>query len=1109
MKRLFKFLVAAATSLSLLFANIPLTQVIVRADTITPELTNSKDDDNISVTLNLNDASYPISESESVYLFSIGNVDANHIFEPTTINVTFTSGCGIDKLEVRNGSSVLAEASAEEVESSCDIDNQFRVLDVGIETVGEEASAITIGFIEILREVPNDPPPMQPGDYVDYNVTGDADYTIKTSGTGNNELIKFGWDTYEYSSDNYNPGHAFDAGIMSVSFDAATSNADNLLVRIDGVQVYESSTNTNTFMIKSNFKVHSFELRDGHWEVNLQTTEETFDGRMTTIKVISTVSRNITFTDSEGRGLFNAEAILCEGMIRSTFSDEPDVKELVLEERPVGFDLTISPGPGGQPVGAEEYVRLAGVTIDGDEKSVKNRYDPCHYDIPDSTSDSITIVLTGDDTQGYVIGWMNSDCDTDNPEKFNHGSAKVIGVYEGPDVEHLNNVTSNYDLTNGCVLDDGTGELRLESGYWVEFSFTPEPGYQLWTFYGNANDQAMVITTGDTANSYFFQMPDGNVHFQAKFETPENIVKIQEGSIVNGGSITVPQNEFAGGTAQMTVGALDNNTRSAYDKNQEVQAELDDKNMEIQEYLSLDLANVYHKANSENDYWANDYHELTEGNAEVSLVVDGKFNPNNNKVYIVHDLGDGEGVETIEADYNPNTHEITFETGSFSNFMIATSDEKNDVDVVPNNNNNDPVNDDPENIDEPEDYIPHFSVTLDEYDEPALGNWEGEDHPFFAPVEIGQAIPGDSVIHNDLPNDLSDDIALIYYINGEEVESFYMNERDKTFSPGHFVVLDGVYASEDAFMVFFTECYVVGIDVIQMDLSMKAQDKDGKVIEPVGGSDKDGALIFECGDAGEEDFTYFEIAYPVCPAEVVVKGINDYAIFYLECNEKDMFNTPIGENSIEYPSEDDYIWIGAWGMVPDSETVNFTDSLTKVSAVFEGVSEDKIDDYLLLVTEFDTSDASEEEIAAFKKQIAEKGYDIFKFPLGFDITLYDKNGEVHEPGFTVRITLVLEKALDLEDGETVLILHMLDDDKFEIIEAVYNAKNLTLTFETKSFSPFVVAFGTKAAPAAVVKTGETVNTTRIVIASILIGAAAAAGILFIRRRETEIEKKEN
>jgi hypothetical protein len=346
---------------------------------------------------------------------------------------------------------------------------------------------------------------------------------------------------------------------------------------------------------------------------------------------------------------------------------------------------------------------------------------------------------------------------------------------------------------------------------------------------------------------------------------------------------------------------------------------------------------------------------------------------------------------------------------------------------------------------------------------------------------------------------------LIYFINGEEVESFYMNERDKTFSPGHFVTYEGIKVTESTCEVYFNECWVVGIDVITLDLSLKALDKDGKEIKPLG----DAELVFECGDAGEEDFTYFEIPFAECPSEIVVKGVNGYAIFWLGCNDEDILSTPIGENKILYPSKDDYIWISAWGMVPDSETVNFTDSLTKVSAVFDGVSEDKTDDYLLVVSEFDTADASEEEIAAFKKQIVEKGYDISEFPLGFDITLYDKNGEVHEPGFTVRITLVLEKALDLEDGEKVLILHMLDDDKFEIIEAVYNAQNLTLTFETKSFSPFVVAIGTKAAPASVVKTGEDIATTRIVIASLLIGAAAAAGILFIRRRESEIEKEEN
>ena len=125
--------------------------------------------------------------------------------------------------------------------------------------------------------------------------------------------------------------------------------------------------------------------------------------------------------------------------------------------------------------------------------------------------------------------------------------------------------------------------------------------------------------------------------------------------------------------------------------------------------------------------------------------------------------------------------------------------------------------------------------------------------------------------------------------------------------------------------------------------------------------------------------------------------------------------------------------------------------------------------------------------------------------MAFDITLFDKDGAVHDPGFPVRITLVLKEELDLEDGETVVILHIIDKDKFELIEAVYNAKNLTLTFETKSFSPFVVTTGTKTA-AAVVSTGEAIDSTRIVIASLMIAAAAATGLYLIRKKEETKEK---
>lgn len=972
MKRLFKFLVAAATSFSLLFANIPLAEFSVRADTNAYTFKNAVVDQSEILQFSDGETAYTAGSDETV--FEAGTI---------TLELNDTDPDHFDELRVTiredNVDKTLCSTDGES--NSVDITSGFKVVNISDRNIDEK----TVGVLEIVY-VNNDPPVENGDPEPDPPQNNETEYTVE---------------------------------------------------------------------VHSNLTRNLFFEFDGHTKVLDMNGTPGSDA----------VVKTITFRESE----------------------LPD--NLVIDN------------PGG--VGVENLGRLTKVVINGSEKEVTARYDRCEYEMPGKDSyneEKIVIEIMGDDTPGGVIEWTNSGCPAEQrqqniseEEMFKNGSARVVGVYAASDTSYENNIMADYGIDDkGCLYDAYNGCLRLENGYWIAFEFIPEPGYQLVEFGGNAGSQGgdLDIGTTDKPNVYYFQMPQGNCHFSAVFDDPANIVKINGDSIVNDGAIEVPANEFAGGTAQMSVGSLDGNTRSAYDNNAGVQAELKENDLEIEEYLSLDLANIYQKANT-NDYWEEDYHNLEKGNASVTLKVDDDFNPDNNKVYIVHDKGGDEGVETIEAEYDPNTHEITFETGSFSNFMIATSDEANDIEVVP---------DEPER-DDPESEAPGFVVELID-DEVLLGSWEGEDDPFFVPVEPGQAIPGDSVIENNLPTDLPPEIQLIYFIN-EEAASFNMDEREP-YSPGHFVTFDRIEITENTCEIYFNECWVVGIDVITLDLSLKALDKDGKEIKPLG----DTELVFECGDAGEEDFTYFEIAFAERPSEIVVKGVNDYAILWLGCNDEDILSNPIGENKIPYPSEDDYIWVGAWGIIPETETVNFTDSLTDASAVFEGVSEDKAKDYLLLVTEIDVTDAPAEEINAIKKQIADKGYTDVTFPMGFDITLYDRNGIVHEPGFTVKVTLVLKEALTVKDGETVLILHMLDEG-FELIEAVYNAKDLTLTFETKTFSPFVVTLGTKAAPAAVVKTGETVNTTRIVIASILIGAAAAAGILFIRRREAEIEKEEN
>ena len=975
MKRLFKFLVASATSFSLLFANIPLTQMVVRAD---------------------GDEVQP---------------------KNYTLSVDFTNP---------------------------DPDPLF-LIDDGL----------------------------NPGDFINAGSTFTASFTNKPDDV--KVKYMYHWDQedeQEVGGESYIYTVPEDAIFKGASFGYLSENKSDGFVLTLELLTPEDNTDEG----------------QGNPEPDPPQNNET----EYTVEVHSNLTRNLFF-EFDG----HTQVLVLNGNPGS----DAVVETITFRESELPDNLVID-NPGG--VGVENLGRLTKVVINGSVKDVTARYDRCEYEMPGKDSyneEKIVIEIMGDDKPGGVIEWTNSGCPDDQrqhniseEEQFKNGSARVVGVYEATDTSFQNNIMADYGIDDkGCLYDAYNGCLRLENGYWIAFEFIPEPGYQLVEFGGSAGSQGgnLDIGTTDKPNVYYFQMPQGNCHFSAVFDDPANIVKINGDSIVNDGAIEVPANEFAGGTAQMSVGSLDGNTRSAYDNNAGVQAELKENDLEIEEYLSLDLANIYQKANT-NDYWEEDYHNLEKGNASVTLKVDDDFNPDNNKVYIVHDKGGDEGVETIEAEYDPNTHEITFETGSFSNFMIATSDEANDIEVVP---------DEPER-DDPESEAPGFVVELID-DEVLLGNWEGEDDPFFVPVEPGQAIPGDSVIENNLPSDLPPEIQLIYFINEEEAASFNMDEREP-YSPGHFVTFDRIEITENTCEIYFNECWVVGIDVILLDLSMKALDKDGKEIKPLG----DANLVFECGDAGEEDFTYFEIPFAECPSEIVVKGVNGYAIFWLGCNDEDILSTPIGENKIPYPSEDDYIWVGAWGMIPETETVNFTDSLTDASAVFEGVSEDKAKDYLLLVTEIDVTDAPAEEINAIKKQIAEKGYADVTFPMGFDITLYDRNGIVHEPGFTVKVTLVLKEALTVKDGETVLILHMLDEG-FELIEAVYNAKDLTLTFETKTFSPFVVTIGTKAAPVAVVKTGETVNTTRIVIASILIGAAAAAGILFIRRRETEIEKEED
>ncbi len=1117
MKRLFKFLVAAATSFSLLIANVPLTSIVVRADgdeQAVPEYTFTSQ----FVGQNPEEMREEITFSDGENVYYSGS---DTVFAAGKINLAVSNeqGTTIKTLQVRY------DRESEPLYSTTEggtytVTSKFRIVNISSSEDENSEEHFRTAWVEIAYV---EDPPQTDNNNQEENQEQTSGYTFTNKFVGENPHEEL-----QFINGNSSITGSSDARFAAGTINVAVSPDENATIKTLKITIregnedkvlYDSSNGSGSYTANADFKVVNISTTGsgnnltGILEIVFVSDDQGPEQKpIYHVTLKSTVARNFIFNfpGDNGHPNYGQYQIEITGNGTTTYNNTFDI-----EGKPESFSLW-------QPsnTGAEGIRRLANVYINGKEVPVTARYDDCTFSLADIEGDTITIELVGDDVQGGVIEWTNYGCPADKrqnnisaEEQFEYGSAKVVGVYAENDTTFSKNIMADYGIDDsGCLYDEYNGCLRIENGYWIAFEFVPLPGYQLKTFGGGAPGQggSLDISTGNSANVYYFQMPQGNCHFKATF-VPEEDSFEDKSSVVAQGNIDLSDANLVGGSGLVTV---TDNDGSAYAGRQW------DNGLEAQECLNIDLDNRFLKANT-SDYWSEEVHDLrNNGTATIALDLGEDFDPGKENVQIIHITDEGE-TEYLNTTYDAETHTVFFNTTGFSDFLIATTENEVPAAEVPEGFSAEVKNNDSDenNEEEPEYEPPHFSVALTDDDEPALGNWEGEENPFFVALRVGTAIPGDAIINNDLPEDLPEECKLIYFINGEEVESFSVTER-KSFSPGHFVTFEKITATENTFEVYFNECWVIGIEVMETDLSMTALDKDGKAIEPIGGGDDSGTLIFEYGDASDEDFTYFEIAYAECPAEVVVKGLNGFAIIYLECNEEDVLTTPIGENKFKYSTKDDYTWVGAWGEYYEPGTVlYYVDE--EFTVVFEGLNEKEVANYIIVVDSMNIDSMDDPRLATYKAMVEAEGYKDVLVGGGFNITLYDKNGVVHDPGCEVTITIKLvnnDSEIELEDGQEIMFLHLLDDGGYELLNATYDAKANTLTFTTSTFSPFIPALGikvteattsTNAAPASVVKTGEDIATTRIVIASLLIGAAAAAGILFIRRRESEIEKEEN
>ena len=932
--------------------------------------------------------------------------------------------------------------------------------------------------------------------------------TIVNDGNDSREepCLTIGNESYYNTPDNV----CLDPGTINVQRNTGNEyHADYIKIELDGAEVL-NTTDSSSYTLTSRVKVEELRIASDPIEGSTDPAASYIYLRLVTeytITVTSDIYRTIEIKGSDEQHNLVFETICSDsgrnGIYEHTYT-------YYVYERPVSLVID---NPGG--VGGEDLLRLTGVTINGQAQQIRNRYDRCVYNLPSGTT-TFNIVLRCDNTPGRVVEWVNSDGDnaycpniTDD-EVFRHGSAKIVGVYSGDDINNLTDVSADYDLTNGCVNAHGCGTLRVERGYWIAFEFTPDPGYQLWSF--QEKELSVEISSSETTNTYLFRVRDGNVHFIAEFREAGSFVTVEDGTMIAGGDVVLNDFDINGGSARVNVQPQD---PAIYANDEAIASICEDNELEVQDYLNIDLDQVYHIANTENGYWTtNSFHDLGNGYAEITLEMAEDFHPETDSICLIHDRGEGveDRYETINAQYDQETNTITFRTNGFSNYLIAAAPDGS----IDNEN--------------PDDERPHYLI---ENTSESIGLYTFEYHEDIddvvqMPCEPGFFVQDDAII--DLSESVPGDVTIKMNIDGEVID------YEPGFCPEHWVIFDGVTVDGNTCTFNFSLCWNVTVGAVA-DASIAVYGENG-LLTPIGEC-RDNPVSVNIDENEEEPFAVAELFFDTEPSYINITG-NDYMMMYISGVEDEDLS-PLGTTTVNYPEENrGFMWVEIGGIQRNEEDTYIFDTEGIAGATYT-INGSASGDHAIVIQSFASSTIPASVSSAMSSLIEGSEYSNAVFLYGFDIYLVDGNGIVTDPGYSVTITIRLEEAIALEDGQTLFLVHMHgegDSATYELIEVVYDATNKTITFTTSSFSPFVLNKGTKtdpvtpaatpaneetpaaqattteAAPAAAAatttqaaaqaaRTGEAQSYNGTV--GIILILSAAALVFYVWRKETELE----
>lgn len=276
----------------------------------------------------------------------------------------------------------------------------------------------------------------------------------------------------------------------------------------------------------------------------------------------------------------------------------------------------------------------------------------------------------------YHISWAN--CDADLPAGFpqdeivTHGYVGVIKI-EKEINDRWTDVSEAYGLTyTGGVDDNGIGDITACEGDRITFEFIPERGYQLRT----ASANGFPLEASDDINTYTYYMPGTNIHFAADFIEAEDSVTATGSDTVTGGRVSFTDGVISSGSGLINISDVDLDSLSSAERAEadEVIAYYEDNDIAIQGFLNIDLYNIFLKANTDNEMWTQDIHEL-DGSATLTIVLDEPLDlQDGQSIVMIHFLEDGTR-EVIRATYNAENQSITFRTTGFSVYAIAIEGE--------------------------------------------------------------------------------------------------------------------------------------------------------------------------------------------------------------------------------------------------------------------------------------------------------------------------------------------------------------------------------------------------------------------------------------------------